>query len=73
MLVPMANQPPDRVFNRKQITVGKLQELMTKHLRPDDLLEPVEVGNLAVLRQGKYIGFIDIANETVELDVEDHG
>lgn len=47
------------------ITVATLRELLSE-LREDDILIPNDVGNLAIERNGLYIGYVDLgANEEV--------
>lgn len=50
------------------VTVAKLAELLTQ-LEPNDLLVPNSVDNLAILRAGTQIGYIDLLqyNAHVEL------
>jgi hypothetical protein len=50
----------------KWITVEKMAELL-RQLCPRDELYPVGTGNLAIFRDGEYVGFIDVAGESVDL------
>lgn len=42
-----------------EIVVGKLKEVLT-HLEDDDVLIPNTVGNLAIFRQDRLIGVINL-------------
>lgn len=42
-----------------KITVSKLRSLLAQ-LRDDDELHPNAMGNLKVVRDGNYVGFIDL-------------
>ena len=50
----------------RQLTVSKLAELLTQ-LQPADYLVVNGVGDLAICRDGSYIGFLSIADESVTI------
>lgn len=52
-------------FLKKSISVENLKKALEK-LEDDDILYPNQVGNLTVVRNGNYIGYIDISEETYE-------
>ena len=48
------------------ITVQELQGLL-QQLQADDILYPNPIGNLSIIRDDTYIGFLDIAFPALEL------
>lgn len=50
----------------KYIPVEKLSALLSQLLSTDKIF-PNRVGNLSVVRDGEYIGYIDLAAETLTL------
>jgi len=57
------------VWPQKWITAKQLMDAVFE-LRPDDKLYPNSVGNLAVVRDMEYIGYINMATGEVDLDEE---
>ena len=53
-----------------EITAAKLQELMAQ-LEPTDILRPNAVGNLMLIRNGEYIGFVDFYSDIIEFFEDD--
>jgi hypothetical protein len=53
-------------FCKRSIMAHKLTALLTDHLNHGDMLVPNHVGNLTIMRNGKYIGYVDIGLEKVE-------
>ncbi len=58
-------------FFKRWMTVQKLLSLLGNvlvgSLMPGDELQPNAVGNLAIVRDGAYIWYVDFAAETVDL------
>lgn len=52
---------------QKTLSVMRLKELL-QELQDDDILVTNAVGNLAVLRTGIFVGFIDFNSEEVEIN-----
>jgi hypothetical protein len=52
------------------ITVKRLTEILTE-LRDDDVLVPNTVRNLAVLRGGHYIGFVNLIEVEPKLELDE--
>lgn len=50
----------------KEISVKKLIKITSK-LEDEDILTPVGTGNMAILRNNIFIGFIDIGAEELAL------
>jgi hypothetical protein len=55
-------------FVEKAISVVKLRAVL-EYLKDEDLLFPNRVGNLAIIRNNNYIGFIDIGEELIDVKV----
>lgn len=53
-------------FCKCGIMAHKLIALLTGHLNHGDMLVPNIDGNLTIMRNGKYIGYVDIGMERVE-------
>ncbi len=55
---------------RHEITVARLHELLGE-LHADDLLVPNAVGNLAIVRGGVYVGFVDLLVDRSHVELSD--
>lgn len=51
-----------------EITVAQLRELLLQ-LKDDDILIPNTVANLAVVRNDKYIGFVDLLKDNCGINI----
>ena len=59
----------DASFLEKSITNAKLKEILSK-LKDDCILYPNQVGNLSVVHDGLFVGYIDISSETFESAID---
>ena len=53
-------------FFEKSILVAQMIALLNK-LEDNDILMPNRVGNISVIRDGDFIGFIDVSFEELDL------
>ena len=56
-----------QMCNVKKLTVKKLIELLNK-LPDDNYVYVNRVGNLSILKEEVYLGYIDFLDETIDLE-----